>query len=93
MLFALILTATLAGLATTIGLWPIIGPMALLAAPLGASLATLIVAAVLARRAPARPKDELEEIADQLVADLKRVSRAIPLLELDQAPTRRRKAG
>jgi hypothetical protein len=70
MMFALVLTAFIAGLAAAIACWPFFGASAFFMAPFAASLATFAAAALLARRKQA-PVDSIDAITDRLVAELR----------------------
>jgi hypothetical protein len=81
MIFVMIATALLSGTLTALGLWPVLGGFALLAAPFGASATAFAVAVAAATWWPAKADPEqvqLDAIADQLVAELRTLSQPAP---------------
>jgi hypothetical protein len=92
MMFALIFTAIGAGAVTAIGSWPFIGAGALLAAPLGASLAVAAMAVLVPRGTMSEADLGLDAITDRMVADLRGITAAMERAD-SVAPDLRRKAG
>jgi hypothetical protein len=83
MIFVMMAAALASGALTAAALWPTLGIFALLAAPVGASLSALVVAAAIAlwpgkTAADAAAEMPLEGIADQLVAELRSLAEASP---------------
>lgn len=76
MVLVMIIVAIASGALTTLALWPVLGAGAIVAAPFGASLTAMAVAAWawLRPEVPATAEPWLDRLTDRLVLELRRLA-------------------